>query len=108
MKAVHTPSGVVHEPHDPGLEWHAGQHIISIRMFEAGANGKGAAACLIPKHKALMRSKSRPMMRRLFNAFGRPMVSYWYKACPGVWLAREHSLALGPELKDMLGVQMTF
>ena len=50
-----------------------------------------------------MCSKSFPMMRHLFDAVVRPTVSYgcevWAPAC---------SLALGPELKDMLGVQMAF
>ena len=35
-------------------------------------NGKGAAACLAAKHKALMCDKSFPMMRRLFEAIVRP------------------------------------
>ena len=72
-------------------------------LAKLAQNGKGAAARLSAKHKALMCSKSFPMMRRLFDAVVRPTVSYgcevWAPAC---------SLALGPELKDMLGVQMAF
>ena len=76
-------------------------------MFPAFAklaqNGNGAAARLSAKHKALMCSKSFPMMRRLFDAVVRPTVSYgsevWATACP---------LARGLDLKDMLGVQMAF
>ena len=66
-------------------------------------NGKGAAARLNAKHKALVCSKSFLMMRRLFDAGVKPTVSYgcevWAPAC---------SLAMGPELKDMLEVQMAF
>ena len=102
--------------------WHVGQHVLpqsasfkylGLVFHESGSilpafaklaqNGKGAAARLSAKHKALMCSKSFPMMRRLFDAVVRPTVSYgcevWAPAC---------SLALGPELKDMLGVQMAF
>ena len=102
--------------------WHVGQHVLpqsasfkylGLVFHEAGSNlpafaklaqnGKGAAARLSAKHKALMCSKSFPMMRRLFDAVVRPMVLYgcevWALAC---------SLVLGPELKDMLGVQMAF
>ncbi|RZJ86024.1 MAG: hypothetical protein EOO60_13990, partial [Hymenobacter sp.] len=47
--------------------------------------GKGAAARLSAKHKALMCSKSFSMMRRLFDAVVRPTVSYgcqvWAPAC---------------------------
>ena len=57
-------------------------------------NGKGAAASLSAKHKALVCNKSLPMIRRLLDAIVRPTVSYgcevWAPAC---------ALALGPELK---------
>ena len=66
-------------------------------------NGKGAAARLNAKDKALMCSKSVPMMRRMFDAVMKPTMSY---GCE-VW-APPCSLAMGPELKDMLGVQMAF
>ena len=102
--------------------WHVGQHVLpqsasfkylGLVFHESGSilpafaelaqNGKGAAARLSAKHKALTCSNSFPMMRRLFDAVVRPTVSYgcevWALAC---------SLALGPELKDMLGVQMAF
>ena len=102
--------------------WHVGQHVLpqsasfkylGLVFHESGSilpafaklaqNGKGAAARLSAKHKALMCSESFPMMKRLFDAVVRPTVSYgcevWAPAC---------SLALGPELKDMLGVQMAF
>ena len=63
-------------------------------------NGKGAAARLSAKHKALMCDKSFPMMRRLFDAVVHPSVSYgaevWALAC---------SLALVPQLKDMQDIQ---
>ena len=66
-------------------------------------NGKGAAARLSAKHKALMCDKSFPMMRRLFDAVVRPTVSYgcevWAPAC---------SLALVPQLKDMQDIQLSF
>ena len=66
-------------------------------------NGKGAAARLNAKHKALMCSKSVPMMRCLFDAVVKHTVSYgrevWAPAC---------SLARGLEPKDMLRVQMAF
>ena len=41
-------------------------------------NGKVAAARLSAKHKALMCDKFFPMMRRLFDAVVRPIVSYGY------------------------------
>ena len=85
-----------------GLVFHESGSILPA-FAKLAQNGKGAAARLSAKHKALMCSKSFPMMRRLFDAVVRPMVSYgcevWAPAC---------SLALGPELKDMLGVQMAF
>ena len=102
--------------------WHSGQHVLprsasfkylgivfpeSGGMTEALArllqNGKGAAARLSAKHKALMCDKSFPMMRRLFDAVVRPTVSYgcevWGPAC---------SLALVPQLKDMQDIQLSF
>ena len=70
----------------PGT-WHVGQHVLpqsasfkylGLVFHESGSmlpafaklaqNGKGAAARLNAKHKALMCSKSFPMMRRLFDA----------------------------------------
>ena len=66
-------------------------------------NGKGAAAHLSAKLKALMCGVSFPMMRRLFDAVVRPTVSYgcevWAPAC---------SLALVPQLKDMQDIQLSF
>ena len=102
--------------------WHVGQHVLprsasfqflgivfheSDSMTEALAKllqtGKGAAARLSTKHKALMCDKSFPIMRRLFDAFVRPTVSYgcevWAPAC---------SLALVPQLKDMQDIQLSF
>ena len=65
--------------------------------------GKSAAARLSAKHKALMCSRSFPVMRRLFNAVIRPTVSFgcevWAPAC---------SLALDPGLKDMARIHMVF
>ena len=112
----------------PGT-WHVGQHVLpqsdsfkylGLVFHESGSmlpafaklaqNGKGAAACLNAKHKLvlvrlklLMCSKSFSMIRRLFDAVVKPTVSngceVWAPAC---------SLAMDPELKDMLGVQMAF
>ena len=75
--------------------WHVGQHVVprsasfkylgivfheSDGMTEALArllqNGKGAAARLCAKHKALMCDVSFPMMMRLFDAVVRPTVLY--------------------------------
>ena len=95
--------------------WHVGQHVLprsasfkylGIVFHESGGmtealagllqNGKGAAARLSAKHKALMCDVSFPMMRCLFDAVVRPTVSYgcevWAPAC---------CLALVPQLKDM-------
>ena len=71
--------------------WHVGQHqlpqsasfkYLGLVFHESGGmslafrklaqNGKGAAARLNAKHKALICSKSFPMMRRLFDAVVRP------------------------------------
>ena len=102
--------------------WHVGQHVLprsasfkylGIVFHESGGmtealarllqTGKGAAARLSAKHKALMCDKSFPMMRRLFDAVVRPTVSYgcevWAPAC---------SLALVPQLKDMQDIQLSF
>ncbi|RYE04530.1 MAG: reverse transcriptase family protein [Rickettsiaceae bacterium] len=102
--------------------WHVGRHqlpqsasfkYLGLVFHESGSmssafaklaqNGKGAAARLNAKHKALMCNKSFPMMRRLFDAVVRPTVSYgcevWAPAC---------SQPLSPELKDMLGIQISF
>ena len=85
-----------------GLVFHESGSILPA-FAKLAQNGKGAAARLSAKHKALMCSKSFPMIRRLFDAVVRPTVSYgcevWASAC---------SQALGPELKDMLRVQMAF
>ena len=66
-------------------------------------NGKGAAARLSPKHKAMRYDVSFPMMRRLIDAVVRPTVVYgcevWAPAC---------SLALVPQLKDMQVIQLSF
>ncbi len=76
---------------------------MSSAFAKLAQNGKGAAARLNAKHKALMCNKSFPMMRRLFDAVVRPTVSYgcevWAPAC---------SQPLSPELKDMLGIQISF
>ena len=65
--------------------------------------GRGAAACLAAKHKALMCDKSFSPIRRLSDADLRPTVSYgcevWAPAC---------SLALVTQLKDMQGIQISF
>ena len=102
--------------------WHVGQHVLprsasfkylGIVFHESGSmtealarllqNGKGAAARLAAKHKALMCDKSFPMMRRLFDAVVRPTVSYGCK----VW-APACSPALVPQLKDMQNIQLSF
>ena len=105
-----------------GDTWRVGQHVLprsasfkslGIVFHESGSmtealarllqNGKGAAARLAAKHKALMCDKSFPMMRRLFDAVVRPTVSYecevWAPAC---------SPALVPQLKDMQNIQLSF
>ena len=107
-----------------GLQWHSSWHVAcwaaahvlpqpasfkylvfhgSGSMRQLLQNGKGAAALFGTKDKALMCGKSFPMIRCLFDAVVKPTVLYgcevWALACP---------LALGPELKDKLGVQMAF
>ena len=100
---------------------HVGQHILprsasfkylGIVFHESGGmtealarllqNGKGAAARLSAKHKALMCDISFPMMGRLFDAVVHPTVMYgcevWAPAC---------SLALVPQLKDMQDIQLS-
>ena len=102
--------------------WHVGQHTLpwsasfkylGVVFHESGGmtealarllqNGKGAAARLSAKHKALMCDVPFPMMRRLFDAVVRPTVSYgcevWAPAC---------SLALVPQLRDMQDIQLSF
>ena len=102
--------------------WHVGQHVLprsasfkylGIVFHESGGmtealarllqNGKGVAARLSAKHKALMCDKSFPMMRRLFDAVVRPTLLYgcevWAPAC---------SLALVPQLKDVQDIQLSF
>ena len=84
--------------------WHVGDHVLpqsasfkylgltfhvsgsmSSAFAKLAQNGKGAAAHLSATHKALMCSKSFPMMRCLFDAIVRPTVSYgcevWAPAC---------------------------
>ena len=64
-------------------------------------NGKGAAARLSAKHKALMCDQSFPMMRRLFDAVVRPTVLYGRGLGSGL-------LSGLPQLKDMQDIQLSF
>ncbi len=66
-------------------------------------NGNGAKASLIAKCKHLHCDKSFPMLRRLFDAVVKPMVSYGCEVrgilCSG---------NLQPELKGMAALQIAF
>ena len=71
--------------------------------MQAGAKCQGCSSPFECQAEGAHVSQVFPMMRRLLDAVVRHTVSYgckvWGPACP---------LALGPELKDMLGVQMAF
>ena len=85
-----------------GLVFHESGSILPA-FGKAGAEWQGCSSPFECQAQGAHVQQVISMMRRLFDAVVRPTVSYgcevWAPAC---------SLALGPELKDMLGVQMAF
>ena len=74
---------------------------MSLAFATLAQNGKGMAAHLSAKFKAQMCSKSSHMLRRQCDAVVRAPVSDEREIC-----APACSVALGVELRDMLGFQM--